>query len=57
MSPVSFDYNVNNIAMAYVSAMFENGVLSSNNVENSWGIRPVINLSSEIKISKGKGTK
>ncbi len=56
MSPVSFDYNVNNIAMAYVSAMFENGVLSSNNVKNSWGIRPVINLSSEIKISKGKGT-
>lgn len=42
--------------MAYVSAMFENSVLSSNNVKNSWGIRPVINLSSEIKISKGKGT-
>ena len=41
---------------AYVFIVSSNGQLGGNCVDNTWGVRPVINLRSDITISGGDGT-
>lgn len=53
MSP-SFYYSTNKIAYGWI--LNKNGTLSSAFVTNSFGLRPVINLKSDVKIKGGIGT-
>ena len=41
---------------AFVFVVGSSGWLSNGNVDNSWGVRPVINLRSDVQISSGDGT-
>ena len=52
MSP----YNVNSNGNANVFRVNSNGNLDAPNVNNTNGVRPVINLRSDIAISSGNGT-
>ena len=40
---------------AYVFIVYSSGLLSNSGVHNAWGVRPVINLSADVKVT-GSGT-
>ena len=52
MSP----YIVNSSGNASVFVVGSDGSLSNYNVDNTWGVRPVINLKANVTISVGNGT-
>lgn len=54
MSPAVFD---SNYAYAYVANISTAGHITTATTTTSYGVRPVINLSSDIEISGGDGTK
>ena len=51
MSPYYFSSSY-----AYVFLVYNNGYLLTNIVHNPHGVRPVINLRSDVQISEGNGT-
>ena len=52
MSP----YNFYSLDSAHVFFVYSNGVLGSNFVNNTYGVRPVINLSADVTVKSGNGT-
>lgn len=54
MSPAVFD---SNYAYAYVANISTAGHITTATTTTSYGVRPVINLSPDIEISGGDGTK
>ena len=54
MTPFKTYGTYNSVIMFYVDS---NGKINSGGTSSSYGVRPVINLRSDITFSKGDGTK